>query len=65
MGKPKKGSGGRGAPRKFDWALIKKRIQENKTNREIAAEVGCTPEYVSDLRWKLDPGRRKYCRRLY
>lgn len=63
MGKPKKGSDGRGAPRKYDWSLIKKLIHENKTNREIAAVVGCTPDYVGDLRWKLDPGRRKYGRR--
>lgn len=61
MSKPVKGKGGRGAPRKYDWSLIKTRICEGKSNREIAAEVGCTSDYVGDLRWKFERRARR-CR---
>ena len=41
-----------GPERTFDHGEIKKGIHEGKSNKEIAAEVGCSPGYVGDIRWK-------------
>lgn len=61
MSKPVKGKGGRGAPRKYDWSLIRKRINEGKTDTQIANEIGCCSDYVGDLRWRMIHGRLRNC----
>jgi len=50
-----------GPERTFDHAEIKKLILEGMKNKEIAAEVGCTPGYVWEIRMRDERKKRLFC----
>lgn len=50
-----------GFPPKYDRAKIIQGIKDDKSNRVIAEEVGCTPGHVGDIRWEINRRRHRYC----